>query len=311
MFFWGIYSFTMLLLPNAAAIAFRRKELRPSFIVFICLFLFGLGGVTPIPKMVLGSLWYILIYDRFAFWAALFYTLFLAIMLTDVDVFVWKYYNGDNATPSRPRTRLLLTAAFLTGLVASYGLSSGTVILLGLQPLELFDDRQLDEMVKFLDENSQWMYVTLGFGNERLLLNSKTTAQTLDGGYNLAKTQPLLTESGVESVDGAKYFPNGIQFLEKILSQESNKGLKYVLSADGYYDPILRDYGLRPILTIEGTRKVIVWEIPHAQKNIPSPPPTDSLTAITWSISPLITLGMAMILTGLRRRTAIWPTLGQ
>lgn len=305
MFFWGMYSFTILLVPNAVAIVFRRRELLPLFAVFVGLFVLGLGGVTPIPKMILGSLWYVLTYDRFAFWAAIVLTLFLGIMLKDVDTFVKRYYNGDETTSGHPRNRVLLTSAFLAGLFVSYGLSSGAVIIMGLQPVEFFDDHQVDEMAKFLDINSQWRYITLGFGNQRLLLNSKTTAETLDGGYNLAKTQPLLTESGVDNIDGTKYFPNGIQFLEKILSQESNKGLKYVLSADSYYDPILRDYGLQPIFTIEGTRKVMVWEIPYAQKNIPSSSTTDSLTAIAWSTGPMITLVIAMILTGFRRKMTI------
>jgi len=303
LFFWCIYSFTILLLPNAVAIAFRRKELRPLFVVFMGLFVLGLGDVTPLPKIVLGDLWYVLTYDRFAFWATLFYTFFLAVMLTDVDIFVWKYYNEDKATTSHPRTRLLLTTAFLSGLIASYGLSSGAVIFLGLQPLELFDDRQLDEMVKFLDVNSQWMYVTLGFGSQRILLSLRTTAQTLDGGYNLAKTQPLLIESGVDSIDAARYYRNGFQFLDKVLSEEANQGLRYVLSADAYYDPLLRDCGLRPMFTVDGVRKVTVWEIPYAQKNVSIPAlPTGSPTVVAWSLGPLATLGIAVFLTGLNRR---------
>ncbi len=306
-FFWGMYSFTILLLSNAVAIAFRRRDLLPLFAVFTLLFILGLGGTTPIPRMIFGSLWQILTYDRFAFWAMIVYIPFLAVMVTDADIFSEKYFFGER-TPSRnSRTKFILTAAFLAGLAASYIFASSAVVILGLQPPELFDSGQLDKIAKFLDSNSQWKYITLGFGNQRVLLSSKTSAATLDGGYNQAKTDPLLTGSGVESLDAAKHFPNGLLFLKKVLVQESNNGLRYVLSADEYYNPILRENGLRPIFTVDGARSVTVWEIPYSiLKQSSSNPSTNPVVTALWSLGPVSILVAAMLSRFLEKALDRW-----
>jgi len=301
-FFWAMYSFTIFLLPNAFAVAFRDRSVRPLLAAFLFLFILGLGGTTPLPATIFGSLWRILTYDKFAFWASISYTPFLAIMVSDAGGFVEKYYYGGAGEKSRRARTLLLTITF-SALLVSFTLSSTATVLLGLQPPQL-SSTQLNVLAQFLDSNRGWKYVTLGFGSQRILLSSMTEAPMFDGGYNQAKTQQIFTESSVESVDAAKYFPDGISFLKQVIEEESGRGLKYVLSADDYYTPILREMGLKPVLEVEGGVKVVVWEASYALYQQPqSPPPENPFTIIAWSLGPVSLMSAAVLLEayGLKR----------
>lgn len=306
-FFWGMYSFTILLSPCAVAVALRRKSLIPLLAVFSIIFIIGLGGTTPIPSLILGDLWPILTYDRFAFWAALTYVPFLGVIVNYADAFSTKFFFGEKIEPAqKSRARTILIISFLSGLAVSYSLASTSIMIFRLQPLELLNADQLNMLAKFLDDNRQWKYITLGFGNQRILLSSKTLATTLDGGYNLAKTNTLLVSSGVESLDAAKYFPNGLSFLKEVLTNESNNGLRYVLSADEYYDAILRENGLRIIFTVDGPRRITVWEIPYSIVGKPSGNITShQFVTILWSIGPMIVLLNALLLGAIGQKTSI------
>jgi hypothetical protein len=69
------------------------------------------------------------------------------------------------------------------------------------------------------------------------------------------------------------------------------------LSADGYYTPTLRDFGLKPIFEVDGSRAVIVWEIPYAiEGTLTPPPPASPFTVITWSFGPITCLLAALAL---------------
>jgi len=296
-FFWAMYSFTIFLLPNAFAVAFRDRSVRPLIAMFLFLFILGLGGTTPLPETIFGSLWRILTYDKFAFWATISYAPFLAVMVADAGAFIEKHYYGNTSPQPNRRARKILLYTMFSALAISFMLSSTATVSMNLQPLQDLSGQQLNTLANFLDENSGWKYFTLGFGSQRILLSSMTVAPMFDGGYNQAKTSPILTESGVESVDTAKYFPNGIEFLKKVISEEANNGLKYVLSADGYYTPTLRDFGLKPIFEVDGSRAVIVWEIPYAiEGRLAPPPPASPFTVITWSFAPITCLLAALAL---------------
>ena len=295
-FFWAMYSFTIFLLPNAIVIVLRRRNLFPLLILFLLLFVIGLGGTTSLPEKVFGSLWHILTYDKFSFWATVLYTPFLATMVSNLGAFIEKYYYGNPQPIVDGRIRNLLLALTFFGLITSFTLSSTATVLMGLQPVQELDGSQLNALAKFLDSNSGWKYITLGFGGQRILLSSMTIAPMFDGGYNQAKMQEIFTESGVESVDGAKYFSKGLSFLKKVILEESGNGLKYVLSADEYYTPILRDFGLKPIMELEGARNVKVWEIPYAVEGvIQSTPNGNMFTKIMWSLAPITCLATALL----------------
>jgi hypothetical protein len=302
-FFWAMYSFTIFLLPNALIVAYRNKSLRILFALFIFLFVIGLGGTTPLPSIIFGKLWHILTYDKFAFWATILYIPFLAIMISNAGTFVEKYYYCKIPSQNDHARKILLFLMF-SGLAISFIFSSTATILMGLQPLQDLSDKQLKLLTQFLDSNCKWKYITLGFGSQRILLSLMTTAPMFDGGYNQAKILPIFIESGVESLDAAKYFPDGINFLKKVILIEANNGLKYVLSADEYYTPILRDFGLNLILEIDGIRTVKVWEIPYAIDGTLTPSPSENLfTKVMWSFGPIACLLSTLFLEALTFKT--------
>ncbi|MCS7119992.1 MAG: hypothetical protein RMJ07_06425 [Nitrososphaerota archaeon] len=304
-FFWGMHSFTVFLLPNAFLIAYRRKGLRTLLIIFIFFFIMGLGGTTPLPSILLGYVWRILTYDRFAFWAALIYTPFLAVLISELGVFIQKYYFGEATSKPNMHARRLLAAAMICGLAASFVLASMGNFLMKLQPVQTLSREQLCELAKFLDEHQEWKYITLGFGSQRLLLSAMTSAPMFDGGYNQAKTLPIFTKSGVDNVDAAKYFPNGTNLLKSIIESEADNGLKYVLSADGYYGPYLVDFGLTLIGSVNGSLNVEIWEISHALRgkyNIQQT--TDPMDQVVWSVFPVSCLLGVLVLEGMRMR--VW-----
>src|SRR5438270_6885799 len=71
---WGVNYFVVpygalaLALPFIVLIASTEKRLRPLLYGFWLTFLFGLGGTTPVPKLLLGRAYDVLTYERFAFW---------------------------------------------------------------------------------------------------------------------------------------------------------------------------------------------------------------------------------------------------
>lgn len=299
-FFWGIYGFTAFLLPIVAAVVLRRRSMLPTFIVFILFLILGLGGTTPLPSFLFGRLWSVLTYDRFAFWASLLYIPLLSVFLNDAGVSIEKYCLGVKDAQRNDRARKILAASFLAGLAAVYILIPSIVVCWGFSPKGPLDDQQLRLVVEFLDGESEWTYVTLGLGNQRMLLSSMTAAPTLDGGYNLAKSSPLLAGSGVESVDNAKYYAGGMEFLRHVLVEGSNCGLRFVISADPFYDNVLIDFGLKPLKVIPGEKPVTIWEIPFAQSpsinNIPNQNP---IFQLLWGLTPplifLIAAGLAFL----------------
>jgi hypothetical protein len=299
-FFWGMYSFTIFLLPYAIAIAYRRRALLPILVLVVFNFLLGLGGTTPIPSLLLGPLWSILTYDRFAFWASVLYTPFLGVVVRE-RAGIFKKHRPDMGSPSTSRISKAVSLAMVCGLAASFISVSFITILLNLQPMKGVSDKQIESIASFLQRNKEWKYVTLGFDNKRILLNIMTDAPTIDGGYNQGKTSELLRSSGVESVDAAKHFPNGLTFLRRVIETEGNNGLKYIISADQFYNQILRDYGLIPVLTVPGEKEVIVWEIPGTA-NVPAyiKPEQGPSVTLSWGLGPILLLQAALATTILR-----------
>ncbi len=294
MFFWGIYSFTIALLPNVVAIALRRKKMLPLAILLVVYLLFGLGGTTPIPKLILGSLWEILTYDKFSFWASLIYIPFLAIMLKYAGIFIETFYMGENNPSPKPRTKKILISIFMFFLTLSYVLASGTIVSLKLQPIENISDEVLLEIAKFLDQYTDFYYITLGLANQRVKLSMLTSAPTLDGGYNSARMNPLLANSGVENIDAAKYFPNGINLVKSILAEAPTLGLKYVVCADSFYDPLLIDYGFRVAKVYKSRTSVKIWVlelVDNARKL--DKPQTPLVYSLLWGLFPPIILLLA------------------
>ncbi len=124
-----------------------ERRLRPLLLGFYFAFLFGLGGTTPVPKLLLGRAFEVLTFERFTFWALLLAMPFVGILAVQL---IDRY--------RAPAAALLAIAA-----IGSASLAVAWNIyfpLIGAPP-------DVDPIITFLNEkgHDQYRYLTLGFAN--------------------------------------------------------------------------------------------------------------------------------------------------
>ena len=289
-FFWGFYAFTAFLIPHAFAIAYRKRILIPVLAAFSLFFVLGLGGSTPLPWILFGNFANILTYDKFAFYAATLFLPFLAIMVKDSPFFLERYYENKFELVKQNK---MIQVTFVGALVMSTVLVAGVAPLLRAPPESI-----ADEASAFLNEgnNADWRYITLGFESEFMRLGRLTSASSIDGGYNTARTLSVLSTSGIERLDNAKYFPNGTFVLEHFLSNANTYSLRWVLSADHYYDDLLEKNGFQEFRTLRDS-SVIVWEKPNIVPQVNEERDSPLWQVVTWSFSPVLLLIAFIVLT--------------
>ena len=279
-FFLPMYGPLMGIIPPAIALA-RRPAFLGLGIAFLLLFFLGLGGTTPLPRLIFGAGWEWLTYDRFALWASLLLLPFFGML---VILFRRRHSRGT-------RTKIFLTLAMASLIV---GLLS---TLLPLQPGAV-DMRQV---VRFLEtgDRADWRYITLGFGDQFALLSTLTTATTIDGSYHTARTLPELRTSGIAQIDTAFWQSNGLSALEAILQRSGAYGVRWGFVNIPQYVPALERNGWVKIKTLRGG--VQVWENPEASLP-PSqpPPPVDPLASFSWGTFPMLSLITSLALGSLR-----------
>ena len=229
LFFWGVYGFTVILFPIAFPITRKRKELIPLLVVFLSLFIMGLGGLTPIPQLVLGELWHVLTYDRFAVWASFLFTVFLGIILKDAGQISEKYY-GKSFPSVLKTSRNGLKIWLIIGLILS---TVFTMCLDSFVTPRPAPDPALTKIAEFLENGGNYRYITFGLNQGFMKLTIICTKQAVDGGYNAARRIRVLMDSGVERIDTAIYFPNRTDFLDALLNQSDELGIKWaIVNAD-------------------------------------------------------------------------------
>ena len=108
---------------------------------------------------------------------------------------------------------------------------------------------------------------------------------------------PVLSTSGIERLDNAKYFPNGTFVLEHFLSNANTYNLRWVLSADPYYDDFLEKNGFQEFRTLRDS-SVIVWEKPNIVPQVNEERDSPLWQVVTWSFSPVLLLLAFIALTG-------------
>jgi len=294
LFFWGVYGFTIALVPVGFLIVTRRRELAPLFTVFILLFILGLGGITPIPKLLLGNLWYILTYDRFAVWASLLFAFILGVIMRDADHITEKYFGPKGDSKFIEKNGKTLKVAFIIGLAAS---SIFTLSFDGFITPVPVPDSILITVADFLKENGNYRYVTIGFGTSFMKLSYMSSSETIDGGYNSARRLPILTNSGIERVDNVKYFPNSEVFLENLLNKSAELGIKWVIQAgpiEYSFESILKKYMNRyePINEKQNSTTIQYWinKVPVNVTDIQTREDFSLYQIVVWSFGPISSL---------------------
>ncbi|MDD5269862.1 MAG: hypothetical protein PHE80_01585 [Candidatus Omnitrophica bacterium] len=218
---------------------FSRRTLAHAW--WFVLFILGLGGTTPLPGLILGQkMFNTLTFDRFMFWSLLVF----APMLGGYLAVLYK------------RSRKLL-AAVLVLYVGSY---------IGLLQIDkritfLPDRVDLREIIAFLDTppNGDYYYITLGLGDQMSELSMETKAPTLDGNFNKVRGPDITRDRPIEKLDNIKYYgENAISALKDIINSPEKYSLKYILSNDIDYNPMLFNSGWKLVRRFESG--VYLWE---------------------------------------------------
>jgi hypothetical protein len=291
LFFWGEYSVTVAAIPYVFVAAARQGHLRPLAGAWLLLFILGLGGTTPLPRLLFPGMWSWLTYDRFALWSSLLLAVFIGQW--------WERSFSPLGSPDPSRARRAARVAMI-GLAMSLLASSPLPLVLPralpMQPPPV----AMDELLEFLhkDEHWRWRYLTVGFGDQMSKLSRLTVATTIDGNYNTGRMLPVLRQSGIEKLDAAKYWQNGLPTLRHFLERPEPYFLKWVFSNDRFYTPLLKACGWRRLYYLRNGLET--WEKPGIPM-LPTEaaPPTYPLwTAFCWGVGPLVSLGIGL---GLRR----------
>ena len=318
-FFFPLYGPLVVIIP----FLFRKwhPRLIGLLISFAILFLLGLGGTTPLPRLLFGKAWEWLTYDRFAFWASLTLTPFFGMLFIQ---FRRRWKNRHTASPisfdqslGKPVT---LRRNFLSALIFSVF----AVTALGSWFVPFFWANQpkpiaMQPIVSFLnaDDRSQWRYLTFGFGNQYTYLNLLTKATTIDGSYHTARTLPELRDSGIAEVDTIYWTPEGVSALAPILKKSGEHGVRWGFVNPAIVEtikvhagiigrspfiPVLEQLGWKKIRTL--TNGIIVYENQNAiLPALTKPPPSNPVAEFSWGILPLLSLIVTLSLSALR----VWP----
>jgi hypothetical protein len=282
---WGLnyfvvpYGALILALPFILMRGTSIGRLRPLFMGFWLAFLVGLGGTTPVGRLVLGRAFEVLTMERFSYWATLLALPFVGLLATElIDRFRLRAVVG------------LTTAAALSCAVA--------VAWATYRPADAADFK-VDTVASWLnrDGHDRYRYVTLGFGNKISRLAVLTDASSVDGEWNSGRMLPELTQHGAGALTSSKYFGKaGLDALSAILHHADSYGLKWVFVRDPYYEPLLVFGGWRKVDDLED-KTITVWSkedvSPALAVNAPQIPPR--WQGLMWGILPIGSSILAML----------------
>ncbi len=244
---WGLnyfivpYGALILALPFIFIRGSLITRLRPLLLGFWVAFLVGLGGTTPVGRLLLGRAFDVLTMERFSYWATLLTLPFVGLLAAElIDRFrTWAVVG------------LTLAAAFSCALAVGWAT---------YRPADA-EDFKVNTVAAWLnrDSHDQYRYVTLGFGNKISRLAMMTDASSVDGEWNSGRMLPELTHFGAGALTSSKYFgESGLDALRAILAHADHYGLKWVFVRDHYYDPLLSFAGWRPVDNLED-QTITVW----------------------------------------------------
>jgi hypothetical protein len=274
---WGLnyfivpYGTLILALPFVILRGAREVRLRPLLFGFWIAFLVGLGGTTPVGRVLLGRAFEVLTMERFSYWATLLALPLVGLLAAELI--------------DRYRTKAAVPLAIAAALSCAIAVAWVTY-----RPADA-EDFKIDSVASWLnrDGHDNYRYVTLGFGNKIARLAVLTDASSVDGEWNSGRMLPELTTNGAGALTSSKYFGEaGMNALRAILDHADRYGLKWVLVRDQYYDPLLTFAGWRRVDSLEDNT-IVIWSkdgVPPAQPvNAPQMPP--HWQGLMWGILPV------------------------
>jgi hypothetical protein len=283
---WGLnyfvvpYGALVLAIPFIIWRGSAVTRLRPLLLGFWLAFLLGLGGTTPVGRLVLGRAFEVLTMERFSYWATLLALPFVGLLAAElIDRFRMPAVVG-----------LTMAAALSCALAVAWAT---------YRPADAVDFK-VDSAAAWLnrDGHDRYRYVTLGFGNKISRLAVLTDASSVDGEWNSGRMLPELTQHGAGALTSSKYFgKSGIDALSAILHHADRYGLKWVFLRDPYYEPLLVFAGWRKVDDLED-KTITVWskeDVPPATPlNAPQIPP--HWQGLMWGTLPICSSILAMVL---------------
>lgn len=283
---WGInyfvvpYGALILALPFILLRGASTARLRPLLLGFWLAFLLGLGGTTPVGRVLLGRAFEVITMERFSYWATLLALPFVGLLVKElIDRFHTRAIVG-----------FTLVAAASCALAVAWS---------SYKPADAAD-LKIDSVAAWLnrDGHDRYRFVTLGFGNKIARLAVLTDASSVDGEWNSGRMLPELTEHGAGSLTSSKYFgKSGLDALTAILHHADRYGVKWVFVKDPYYEPLLVFAGWRKVDNLDD-RTINVWskdDVPPATPvNAPQMPP--QWQGLMWGILPIGSSILAMLL---------------
>jgi hypothetical protein len=283
---WGLnyfivpYGALVLALPFIVWRGSSVTRLRPLLLGFWLAFLLGLGGTTPVGRLVLGRAFEVLTMERFSYWATLLALPFVGVLAAElIDRFRMRAVVG-----------LTMAAALSCALAVAWAT---------YRPADAVDFK-VDSVAAWLnrDGHDRYRYVTLGFGNKISRLAVLTDASSVDGEWNSGRMLPELTQHGAGALTSSKYFgKSGIDALNAILHHADRYGLKWVFLRDPYYEPLLVFAGWRKVDDLED-KTITVWskeDVPPATPiNAPQIPP--HWQGLMWGTLPICSSILAILL---------------
>lgn len=255
-------------------------RLRPLLFGFWVAFLIGLGGTTPVGRLLLGRAYEVLTMERFSYWAMLLALPFVGLLAsTLIDRFRMRAVIG-----------LSLAAIFTCGFATAWII---------YRPADA-DNFNVDSAAAWLDRDGhdKYRYVTLGFGDRIAQLSTLSDAPSVDGTWNSGRTLPELTAHGGAALTMAKFFGKpGLDSLRAMLDHADKYGLKWVLVRDPYYDPLLAFVGYRKVDQLDN-KAITIWgrdgTPPAAPMNMALIPP--HWQGLMWGTLPFGSSLLALLL---------------
>ena len=287
-FFVGPYLLLVFTLPLVALNVFKNKRLLPLFIIFLILFVLGLGGTTPLPKLIFGHYWLWLTYDRFALWAGVLAAPLLAVLMPESI--------AVNVPSLRRVTYVILSLGIVIQFIGCAFFASEPSRLSFLpNPPEV----SVSLVIEFLNSDQvgqQYRYLTLGFAEPQMeKVSTLTTANSLDGIWIPGRNLPVLTQSGLSTIDSSKFNDPELITLNQILSHAAQYSLKWVLVNDWYYKDILEQNGFKlfdsnDLSMDDRFGALTIWEKDDIPALTGETRQETGLTSIIWGIGPLLLL---------------------
>ena len=286
------YLLYLFMIPFVALTVTKDKRLIPLAAVFLLFFLLGLGGTTPLPRLIFGRWWEWLTYDRFSLWAGILLILLLARLIPEPIFFTLRRL-------SNPAAYLIAALLIIQAAGCAYFASEPYRRSFLPSPPQI----EMGTLVGFLahDDVKECRYLTLGFSEPNMeKLGTLTSAQNIDGVWIPGRDIEILNHSGVALLDSSKFSAAGLEVLDKILANAAQYNLKWVLVNDMFYEDILQRNGFEKIFSDEISREsplgaVTIW----TKDAIPAIPESDKeekgLRAVIWGTGPLVLLTLFIV----------------